>query len=152
VVRVRRASRGPFALHLELNPESQRHAIHEIVVSDDARRIVDCRIAQPDPSQVVYIPRRHPGGSQGELQRIRHECARARWQYRCTWIAGKRSDQMVVLRNETERLSVMANSIMALVGGRDRNREHLTLGARQLRLAEHQLPIELQVRKHRLWA
>ncbi len=66
------------ALRLELNVESKRHAIHEIVVSDDARSIVDRAVAQPDASQIVYILLRHPCGGRGEHQRIRHERARPR--------------------------------------------------------------------------
>ena len=112
----RRARTEPFALGLELNPEPQRHAIHVVVIRDDAGRIVNRPIAQLDPSQLIDIARRDLSGTQGELERVRHERARARRQCRRGRIAGERGDQIVVLCDPTERLSVMVDSIMAPVG------------------------------------
>lgn len=112
----RRALTEPFALGLELDPEPQRHAIHVVVIRDDAGCIVNRPIAQLGSSQILDIAQRDLSGTQGELERVRHERAGARRQCRRGRIAGKRGDQSVVLCDPTERLSVMVDSIVATVG------------------------------------
>jgi hypothetical protein len=53
--------------------------------------------------------------------------------------------QVIIFAQRTESLPVMLDSIMAPVNKRDGNCDRFALGSRQLRAANHQLAIEVQM-------
>lgn len=68
----------------------------------------------------------------------------------CERIARKLGEQAFVFGQSEEDLPVMPNSVVAIVDRRDCDRDHLALGASQIRMTEHQFAIEVEMRYQRL--
>ncbi len=66
-----------------------------------------------------------------QLERVGDECVLAYVEGRGERVTLNGGEQVIVFGERTESLPVMAHSIVAVVDRRDRDSDHLALGARQ---------------------
>ena len=133
----------------ELNPETVGDAVDVVVVRDDLVGIDDCPVVESKPAKLLDIIPLHAVRSQRQLYRITA-------QGRHTLVelfespGGDRLRKRGVSRFPGERRAMLHYSVVAVVCGRNRDRDRLTLGARQRRTPEHDRAIERDMCPHRV--
>ncbi len=135
---------------LQFNVQPRSHSVHKVEVGDDSGSVMDGGINQPRRTQRRDVIFHHRMGRAGELERVVNEGTLSWLKRRAVRIALERRQKFVVSRQRTERLPVMANSVMTMVGDRNGNGQQLAFRSRQFRPAKHQLTIEGQVSCQRL--
>ena len=104
-------------------------AIHEVEIRHDRHHIVHAGVGQAVPAQPLDGLTRDRGRLNGQRDRHIREGSPARRQDGTARISGDGIDQGIILRELTERPSVMVQSIVTAVHGRHDRRQHLPLRA-----------------------
>lgn len=133
---------------LELDAEPVGQPIYIVEVRNDTREIMHAAVAEAlvtKGRQIVFSDR---GRCAGELDGVVHEGARPRAEGRRLRIRRERINQRVVVRESPERRPMVLDSIEAIVHARHRDGDGLALGARQLRVGEHDLLVQGDMRQH----
>ena len=104
---------------LQLHPEAERDAIYEIEIRGDDGNVVDRRVIDTGVAQWLQVAGVHIGRSSRQFDRIRNHG---------TFAAGGR---LCVTADLPESLSVMMDSVVAMIRGRYRDGDHFPLTPRQ---------------------
>jgi len=129
---------------LRFNAQSVGDSIDVIEEADNLRRVMNSDIIQPGRSQPRHILLAHLGGRAGQFLGVSAKRAIDIVQRRLPPVAGDGVDESVsrLIISETidlgtEVMGMRANSVDAVVGFADHDREHLALRPRQGRIGEH---------------
>ena len=135
---------------LQLHPQPVRDSIDEREVGRDRANVVDGAVVEVVGTELIDVFLRHCARGQRELQRVVEHRAIDRIELRPPVVLAERRDQRIdvtvcLLEKSTESRPVMVQSVMALVGGRHDDGDHLALDSRQRPATVHELAIEIVV-------
>lgn len=126
-----------------IDPQTVGDPVDVVEVRDDLRRVVDGAIVPARGAQSLDVLRLHRARGSRELVGI-HEQREGLVVETCgTEIVDKSVDERIVLDLIPEVAHVRGRSVAAIVGLRNDDGEHLTLGSRNGGAAAHRFDIEL---------
>lgn len=121
--------RNPTELFFELHTQTERDAIHEIEVSGDRCEIVNRSIGEAGAAQLLDALLMNCSRFARQGDGVVDQRAAARGKSCRRGILTQSQQERIVVRELAESLPVMLDSIVAVIGHRDRDGDHLPFRA-----------------------
>jgi len=145
------AGRRRLPVRFVLDAHGVRDPIDVVEVGDDLDGVVDGRVSPAELAQALHVVRLDGGRGVRDLHREVAERADARLEIGLPIVVRGVVCELVRGALGTEVVCVGADSVVAVVGARNHDREQLALDAREFRRAEHDRPIEAHRSRKHLW-
>lgn len=139
-------SRTRSLAHFLVNAQPVRNPVDVVEIRYHLRRVVDGAVVEPGSAERVNVGLVYRGRGPGELGREVAEGAVCRGQRGLRVIAGDLVNPRMVRDLGPEVVGVFTGSVVTPVGSGYDDREHLPLGPRKRRVAEHDVTIQIEAR------